>query len=97
MLAQDEEHVGAPGFPDPGGVGVDHHAVLHGVVAGGDQPVLALHLHNTHFTGAYLIHALKVAEGGDTDAYGLCGLQDRLGGRYLNGLTVDRNVNHFHS
>ena len=58
VLGQDELHVDAPGGAHPGGVGVDHHALLHRVVAGGHHGPLALHLHAAHAAGGDLVDAL---------------------------------------
>ena len=50
--------VGPAGLPDPGGVGVDLHALGHRVVAGGDQALDALHLHHADAAGADLVDVL---------------------------------------
>ena len=95
VLAEDQPQVGLPGLPDPGGVGLDDHALQHLRVAGGDQPVGALNLHHAHPAGGDLVDVLQKAQVGDGDAGLLGGRQDggALRGRQLP--VVDLEVYHF--
>ena len=43
---------------------MDHHALQHHVVAGGDQALDAFHLHHAHAAGGDLVDALQVAQMG---------------------------------
>ena len=58
VLAQQQLDIGAAGLPDAGGIGADDHALLAGVVTGGDQPGDALDLDEAGAAGADLIDAL---------------------------------------
>ena len=55
VLGQQQLHVGATGLAGLGAVGVDHHAVEHVVVAGGNQLVAALNLDHAHAAAADLV------------------------------------------
>ena len=65
VLGEDELHGVAPVTADLGAVGVDHHALFHHVVAGGDQPLLAFQLHHAHAAGGDLVDFLQKAKLGD--------------------------------
>ena len=95
VLGEDEAEIGFPGLPDLGGVGVDGHALYHAGVAGGHQPVGALHLHHAHAAGADLVDVLQVAQVGDGDAHLGGGLHDGGAVLHRQGLAVDRDVYHF--
>ena len=51
MLAQQQPQVHPAGLPHTGRVGMDHHALGHHVVAGGDQALLPLHFHDAQAAG----------------------------------------------
>ena len=55
VLGQQQLHVGATGLAGLGTVGVDHHAVEHIVVAGGNQLVAACNLDHAHAATADLV------------------------------------------
>lgn len=55
VLRQEQLNVGATGLARLGAVGVDHHAVEHVVVAGGNQLVAALDLDHAHAATANLV------------------------------------------
>ena len=55
VLGQQQLHVGSAGLACLGAVGVDHHAVEHVVVAGGNQLVAALDLDHAHAATANLV------------------------------------------
>ena len=77
VLGQQQLHVGATRLAGLGAVGVDHHAVEHVVVAGGNQLVAALNLDHAHAAAADLVQIAQVAQGGNLDADGLGRVQDR--------------------
>jgi len=89
VLREQQLHVRAPGLADLEGVGVDLHALLHDVVAGGDEMVDALDLDDTDAAGRDLVDALEVAEGRDRHARDARGLEDGGLLRHLDGLIVD--------
>lgn len=78
MLGQQQLHVGTTRLAGLGAVGVDHHAVEHVVVAGGNQLVAALDLDHAHAAAADLVQIAQVAQGGNLDADGLGRVQDRV-------------------
>ena len=94
VLAQDQFDVDAPGAAHAVGVGVDGHALKHGVVAAGHQVALALDLHTADAAGADLIEVLEVAQVGDIHPGGLGGVQDRGAFGHLYGGAVDSDVYH---
>lgn len=55
VLGQQQLHVGATRLAGLGAVGVDHHAVEHVVVAGGNQLVAALNLDHAYAAAADLV------------------------------------------
>lgn len=55
VLGQQQLHVGATRLAGLGAVSVDHHAVEHVVVAGGNQLVAALNLDHAHAATADLV------------------------------------------
>ena len=61
VLRQEQLHVGATGLAGFGAVGVDHHAVEHVVVAGGNQLVAALNLDHAHAAAADLVQIAQIA------------------------------------
>ena len=94
MLGQQQLHVGATGLAGLGAVGVDHHAVEHVVIAGGNQLVAALDLDHTHAAAADLVQIAQVAQGGNLNADGLGRIQDRgvLGNHNL--AVIDNEPDH---
>ena len=94
VLGQNELHVDASGAAGPGGVGMDGHALLDGVVAGGDHGPFPLHLHTAHPAGCNFIDALQVAQVGNVDV-GLPGsLQNGGAFGHLGGASVNGEVYH---
>lgn len=95
VLAEDQPQIGLPGLPDPGRVGLDHHALRHLGVAGGDQAVDALDLHHTHTAGGDLVDLLQKTQVRNGDAGLLGGFQD--GGARRDGHlpVIDLEVYHF--
>ena len=89
VLGQNQLHIGAAGGPGPGGVGVDHHALPHRGVAGGDHGPLPLHLHAAHPAGGNLIEPFQIAQVGDVDVRLGGGLQDGGALLHLEHLSVD--------
>ena len=77
VLGQDQFHVDLPGFPDPGRMGVDHHALFDRTVAGGDHPRFSFHLHAAHPAGGDFVESFQIAQVGDLDP--------GLPGRFHNG------------
>ena len=65
VLGKDQLHGVTSVTADRGAVGVDHHALFHHVVAGGDQPLLAFQLHHAHAAGGDLVDFLQKAKLGD--------------------------------
>ena len=55
VLRQQQLHVGTTRLAGLGAVGVDHHAVEHVVVAGGNQLVAALNLDHAHAAATDLV------------------------------------------
>ncbi len=55
VLREDELHVGPSCLQRPCGVRVNHHALVHRIVAGGEQPLISLHLDDADPAGADLI------------------------------------------
>ena len=89
VLGQQQPQVYAPRLADAGGVGVDHHAPGHHVVAGGDQTGLPLHLHGADAAGADLIDALEIAQSGDLDMDAAGRLQNGGVLRHRDGMAID--------
>ena len=94
VLRQDQLHIDPPGTAGPGGIGVDHHALLHPAVAGGDHGPLALYLHAAHAAGGDLVDVLQIAQVGNVDSRLLGGLQDGGALVDLDGLAVDGHGYH---
>ena len=94
VLGQNELHIGPPGGPGTGGIGVDHHSLLHRVVAGGDHGPLPLHLHAADPAGSDLIDPLQVAQVGNTDVGRFGGLQDGGALRHLDSQSVNGHRHH---
>ena len=80
VLAQQQVHIGASCLTNPGGVGVNHHALQNLGVAGGDQTVGAFHFHNAHTAGGDLIDSLQEAQVGNGNT--------RLLRSFQNGCTL---------
>ena len=95
MLAQQQPQVHPAGLPHTGRVGMDHHALGHHVVAGGDQALLTLHLHDAQAAGTDFVDLLEIAHGGDLDACSAGGLQNGGTLRHGNGPIVDGQCYHF--
>ena len=95
MLAQKQPKIHPAGLPHTGRVGMDHHALGHHVVAGGDQALLTLHLHDAQAAGTDFVDLLEIAHGGDLDACGAGGLQNGGTLRHGNGPIVDGQCYHF--
>ena len=104
MLGQQQLHVGATGLAGLGAVGVDHHAIEHVVVAGGNQLVAALNLDHAHAArrrgaaalqeAADLVQIAQVAQGGNLDADGLGRVQDRGVLRHHDLAIIDSELDH---
>ena len=94
MLAEDQPQVHAPCLTDSGRVGVHHHALHHGVVAGGHQPRVPLHLHHTDAARGDLVDILEIAQGGDADIGAPGGLQNGRALRHGDHFLVDRQSYH---
>ena len=94
MLRKQQLHVGAARLAGLGAVGVDHHAVEHVVVAGGNQLVAALNLDHAHAAATDLVQIAQIAQGGNLDADGLGRIQDRgmLGNHDL--AIIDSELDH---
>ena len=82
------------GFARLGAVGVDHHAVEHVVVAGGNQLVAALNLDHAHAAAADLVQIAQVAQGGNLDTDGLGRVQDRGVLGYHDLAIIDSELDH---
>ena len=97
VLRQDQLHIGLPGISGLPGIGADHHALRHRVVAGREEPVIALHLHHADTAGTDFIDLLQKAKCGDADSR-LCS-RIQYGGslRYGNRLSVNCTIYHFAS
>ena len=95
MLAQQQPQVHPAGLPHTGRVGMDHHALGHHVVAGGDQALLPLHFHDAQAAGTDFVDLLEIAHGGDLDACGAGGLQNGGTLRHGNDPIVDGQCYHF--
>ena len=94
VLAQEQSQVHPPGFPGPGGIGVDDHALGHHIVAGGDQPGKALDLHHAQPAGGDLVDPLEIAQGGDGDVHRAGSLQNGGALRHGDRLFVNDEVYH---
>ena len=75
-------------------VGVDHHAVLHNIVAGCDQLLFSFQLHDADPAGRDLIDSLQIAELRDRDPILLGSFHDRNIFLCRNLFSVDRNIYH---
>ena len=95
VLAQQQVQVHPAGLTDTGRVGVDHHALPHHVVAGGDQALLAVHLHHADAAGADLVDVVQIAESGDLDPVGAGRLQNGGAVGHGDGFVVDGQRYHF--
>ena len=97
VLGQQQLQVGPAGFPNPGGVGMDDHTLLTGVVAGGDQVLgvfFALHLYHAGPAGTDFVDSLQEAEGGDGHTNETGCLQNGSAFLHLDRNAVDRHVYH---
>ena len=94
VLRQNQLDIDAACLTGARGVGVDDHALVDEVVAGGDQTALALDLDTADAAGADLVDVLEIAQGRDRDAGLSGGLHDRGALRYADGDIVDDDVNH---
>ena len=95
VLAEKQAQVGFPRLPDPGGVGADRHALQYLRVAGGDQAVGALHLHDAHAAGGDFVDILQEAQVGNGDAGLLRRLQNGGAGGDGQLPAVNFKVYHF--
>ena len=89
MLAEDQPQVGLACLPNPGAVGVDHHAFQHLVVAGGHQALMALHLHHADAAGGDFVEPFQKAQMRDLDTRLCSGLQNGGAGGHLDVLSID--------
>ena len=94
VLRQEQLNVSATGLARLGAVGVDHHAVEHVVVAGGNQLVAALNLDHAHAAAADLVQIAQIAQGGNLDADGLGCVQDRGVLRRRDLASIDSELDH---
>lgn len=76
VLGEDKLHIGSANLPDLGAVGVKDHPLLHYVVAGGDELLLALQLHHADAAGADFIYFPQVAQAGNGNSGGLGRVED---------------------
>lgn len=96
VLREDQLHVGAPGLPDPRGIGVDHHAVPDVVVAGGHQLVDAFNLHQADAAGGDFVELLQIAQAGNGDANAPGGAENGGVPGNGNGYAVDCAIDHLY-
>ena len=61
MLAENQPQIDAARLPHARRIGVHHHALHHGVVAGGHQPCVTLHLYHADAAGGNFVDILQVA------------------------------------
>ena len=95
VLGENQTQVGAPGRADLRAVGIYHHALLNGVVTGGDQSINPFYLHHTYPAGADLIQAFPVAQTGDGRTGQLGSFQEGSIFRYLQRLSINGQSYHF--
>ena len=95
VVGEDELQGQLPGVAHPAGVGIDLHALAHGVDAGGHQALGPLDLHHADAAGADLVDVLEEAQGGDVEARRAGGLQHCGALGNGDGDVVDRQIYHF--
>ena len=95
VLAQQQVHIGASCLTNPGGVGVNHHALQNLGVAGGNQTVGAFHFHNTHTAGGDLIDSLQEAQMGNGNPCLLRCLQNGCTLRHAQFAAINLEIYHF--
>ena len=73
---------------------MDDHSVSHRVVAGCEEALIALHLHDADPAGTDLIEVLQITDSRDPDTGFLRGLQDGRLLRHFDGSAVDDHIYH---
>ena len=78
------------------GVGLNFHALVHGIDAGGHKTARAGRFDNADTAGADLVHILQIAQRGDLHTGSVSRFQNGGALRHADGNAVHFNINHIH-
>ena len=78
------------------GVGLNFHAFVHGIDAGGHKAARAGRFDNADTAGADLVHILQIAQRGDLHTGSVSRFQNGGALRHADGNAVHFNINHIH-